>query len=118
MKLGAVVIALGLLAAPPEGPKSEPVTLTGKVVELTAALKGLDLPADPDPIAQQVVLQGDDGTITPLLSDDASRALFLDKRLRDRKIEIKGRRFAGLPYLRVTSFRVEEGGKLRTPEYF
>ena len=30
---------------------------------------------DPEPIANQVVLLGEDGTITPLLSDDASRSL-------------------------------------------
>jgi hypothetical protein len=65
-----------------------------------------------------VVLQEPDGTITPLLSDEASRALFLDKRLRDRPIMIHARRYPGLPYVQVVTFQVDEHGQWRTPEYF
>jgi hypothetical protein len=96
----------------------EPVTLTGTAVELTVALRALGLKYDTEPVARQVVLKGDDGTITPLLSDDASRALFEDARLRGRRTEVQGRRHPGLPYLQVVSFKVEDGGRLRTPEYF
>ncbi|HEY2158150.1 MAG TPA: hypothetical protein VGH33_21150, partial [Isosphaeraceae bacterium] len=60
----------------------------------------------------------DDGAVVPLISDEASRALFLDKRLRDRKAEVAGRKVAGLPYLQVVNFKVEEGGAMRTPEYY
>jgi hypothetical protein len=98
--------------------KVETVVLTGKVVELTAVLKASGLTVDEDPIAKQVVLQGDDGVVTPLLSDDASRALFLDARLRNRPAEIVGRRHPGLPYLQVVSIKVDDQGQLRTPEYF
>ena len=81
--LGAgLLVCLIMLVPDPPAPKPEAVTLTGTVVELTAALKDLGVPADPEPVAQQVVLKGDDGTLTPLLSDPASRALFLDQRLR------------------------------------
>jgi hypothetical protein len=31
---------------------------------------------------------------------------------------VLGRRFAGVPYLQVISFKVEREGKLQTPEYF
>lgn len=96
---------------------SEPVTLTGRAVELAAALKPLGVAFDPEPVAKQVVVQGPDGAITPLISDEASRALFLDERLRDRPLEIQGRRFPGIPYIQVTSIRVDEQGQLRTPEY-
>lgn len=96
---------------------SEPVTLTGRAVELAAALKPLGVAFDPEPVAKQVVVQGPDGAITPLISDEASRALFLDERLRDRPLEIQGRRFPGIPYVQVTSIRVDEQGQLRTPEY-
>ena len=65
-----------------------------------------------------MVLLAEDGTIIPLLSDDASRALFLDERLRNCRSEIQGRRFAGVPYLQVVSFKVEREGRLRTPEYY
>jgi hypothetical protein len=112
----AVCTLLITAAAPP--PKSEPVTLTGTVVPLTEVLKSHQLNVDNEPLANQVVLKGDDGTITPLLSDDASRALFKDERLRHRRTEVKGLRFPGLPYLRVVSFKVEDEGRLRTPEYY
>jgi hypothetical protein len=98
--------------------RPEPVTRTGEVVFLTDVIKERGLSFDADPVAKQVVLVGDDSTVTPLLSSDASRALFLDERLRTRRAEIKGNQYPGLPYLQVVSFRVEDHGKLRTPEYF
>ena len=96
------------------------MTLRGKVVMLSDALKssGIEVEADREPIAKQAVLLGSDGTITPLLSDEASRALFLDDRLRDRPAEIRGKRYAGVPYLQVMSFKVDREGRLETPEYF
>jgi hypothetical protein len=109
------------LAATPSGAPGEPVeavTKTGQVVELTSILKARALVADPEPIAHQFVLQEPGGTITPLLSDDASRALFLDGRLRNRLVEIHGRRYPGLPYLQVMTFQVDDHGRWRTPEYF
>lgn len=105
-----------LISAP--APDHVDVTLTGTVRDLADVLKSRDLPADAEPIAGQVVLEHSDGTISPILSDEASRALFLDKRLRDRKTEVRAWRYPGLPYLRVVSFRVEDHGMLRTPEYY
>jgi hypothetical protein len=98
--------------------KTEAVTLTGRVVELATVLKESGLVCDTEPVAKQVVLRSDDGAIVPLLSDEGSRALFLDARLRNRPIEISARRHAGLPYLQVVSFRVNDHGQWRTPEYF
>jgi hypothetical protein len=96
----------------------QPMTFTGKVVTLAEALKGIGVAFDPEPVAKQVVVLGYDGTITPLLSDDASRAFFQDERLRNRRAELKTKQFPGLPYLQVVSFRVEDHGKLKTPEYY
>jgi hypothetical protein len=96
----------------------ETVTLRGKVVELAGALKAKGLAADPGPIAGQVALVTIDGSIIPLISDESSRAFFLDKRMRDRETEILGRKHAGVPYLQVGSFKIVEGGKLQTPEYY
>ena len=79
---------------------------------------GPGLEADAEPIAKQVVLLSQDGTITPLLSDETSRALFMDERLRNRNGQIVARRFAGVPYLQVVTIQVESEGRLRTPEYF
>ena len=61
----------------------ESVALRGKVLTLAEALasRDLEIKPDPEPIAKQVVLLAEDGAIIPLLSDDASRALFLDERL-------------------------------------
>ena len=87
-----------LVGAAPPSSTPESVTLRGKVMTLADALESRDLglKADPEPIAKQVVLLAEDGAITPLLSDDASRALFLDERLRNCPAEIQGRRFANV----------------------
>jgi hypothetical protein len=115
-----VVIVWVLVGAVPPRPAPETVTLRGKVKMLAAALesRGLGLKADPEPIAKQVVLLAEDGGITPLLSDEASRALFLDERLRDCPAVIQGRRFTNLPYLQVVDFQVEREGRMQTPEYY
>jgi hypothetical protein len=106
------------VASPSAAPEN--VTVRGKVLMLSDALKarGLGLAPDPEPIAKQVVILGEDGTITPLLSDETSRALFMDARLRNRNARIVGRRFTGVPYLQVVTIEVENEGRLRTPEYF
>jgi hypothetical protein len=94
--------------------------LHGKVLTLPDALQSRGIPLKPDvePIARQVALVSDDGAITPLFSDDASRALFLDEHLRNRAVEIQGRRFKGVPYLQVVTLKVEQDGQFQTPEYF
>jgi hypothetical protein len=117
----------GIIVVVSAGPPSDSsasqgtdVTVRGRVVTLGAALQALGIAAKPDPesTAREVVLLGEDRSITPLFRDDASRALFLDERLRDCRAEIQGRRFRGVPYLQVSTFRVEREGKLETPEYF
>ena len=113
-----VAVWLAGLAPPFSAP--EPVVVRGKVLTLAEALasRGFKIKPDPEPIAKQVVLLAEDGAIIPLLSDDASRALFLDERLRNCPTEIQGRRFGGLPYLQIVSFKIERDGRLRTPEYY
>lgn len=100
--------------------KAQDVVLRGKVVPLLDALKVIDpdLKPDPDPIARQVVLLQEDKTVVPLISDEAGRALFKDERLRNRPVEIRGRRLRGLPYLQVVTLKVEQDGRFRTPEYY
>jgi hypothetical protein len=112
--LGAV------LAVTPEAPAPGPanVSVSGQVIELAEALTAYDVKFDADPIIKQVVMKGEDGAIVPLLSDPASRALFLDERLRRRRVVIQGRRYEGLPYLQVVTFQVDDRGTLRTPEYY
>jgi hypothetical protein len=117
-----VMLALALLVWPgftARAGDEERVALEGKAVTLDQALKARNLPAafDPETTANQVVLLARDAAIIPLLADDASRALFKDKRLRDRPIQIHGRRFAGLPYLQVLTFKVEHEGRFQFAGY-
>ena len=114
--LSSLTILAALFFAPPPG--YEVVTLSGKVVDLSSAIKGFKIEADREPIEKQVALVREDGSIVPLISDEASRAFFLDKRMRDRKAELVGRRYPGLPYFQVLSFKVDEGGRSGTPEYY
>jgi hypothetical protein len=119
----SVGLLVALWVGPPSSPshpQMEEVTLHGKVLTLTSALQalGVEVKADPESTDGPVVLLGEDRSITPLFRDDASRALFLDERLRGCRAEIRGRRFAGVPYLQVTLFQVERDGRLQTPEYY
>ena len=109
-----------MLIATVEGPPSpETVTLRGSVIRLVEAVEPLGISTVQGPIAEQVVLKGDDGSLVPLLYNDGSHAFFEDDRLRDRPAELVARRFEGLPYLQVVSARVlDEDGALRTPEYY
>ena len=119
MPMMACFILLALSAdAPGDSSRPKVSTLKGQVVELTKALKEQGQTFDEAPIATQVVLKDQDNTLTPLLSDDASRALFQDERLRDRPAELRVRRLPKLPYVQVLSFKVEFNGTLRTPEYY
>lgn len=97
----------------------EKVVVSGTAMLLTEALAAFDdLKVDAAPADQQVVIRRADGSLVPLLRDEASRALFDDARLRSRRTEVKARKFSGLPYLQVTSFQVEWEGALRTPVYY
>jgi hypothetical protein len=120
--LGWLALVLSPVAVQPQPTASpervETIEKTGRAVELTSVLKAAKLAVDTEPVATQVVLQEPDGTVTPLLSDEGSRALFLDKQLRDQPVKIHARRYPGLPYLQVVTFQVDDHGQWRTPEYF
>jgi hypothetical protein len=113
-----LAVLIGGLIAPSGSP--EPVVVRGKFLTLPEALASRrpELKTDAEPIAKQVVVLTDDGTIYPLLSDDFSRALFVDPRLRNCRGEVQGRQIAGIPYVQVVSFKVEREGRLRSPEYY
>lgn len=113
-----LAVFVGVLIA--ASPAAEQVVIRGKFLTLKEALASRELEIKPDPelIAKQVVLMTEDGTIVPLLCDDPCRALFLDARLRNCRGEIQSRRFPGVPYVQVVSFKVERGGRMRSPEYY
>ncbi|MFO0889287.1 MAG: hypothetical protein U0790_09125 [Isosphaeraceae bacterium] len=121
--LTTVLLALApahAIAAAEAPGKAQDVILKGKVLTLPAALEAakLGVRVDAEPIAKQVAVVGDDGSLTPLWSDEASRALFLDERLRGRPTELRVKRVAGVPYVQVITFKVEQDGEFRTPEYY
>lgn len=108
-------------AGPPTPPASKAVEVTrrGKVLTLASAMQALGMAVALDSEAShEVVLLGDDRSITPLFRDEVTRALFLDERLRDGRAEMHGRQFPGVPYLQVTSYQVERDGRFQTPEYY
>jgi hypothetical protein len=111
-----LLATLLLLADPPPAPT--PTSLRGEAILLSEVLSSLKVEADASTLEGQVVIRTAEGAIVPILSDPSSRALFLDERMRHRPLEINARRFAGLPHLQVTLFRIEEGGRLRIPEYY
>ncbi len=99
---------------------SQDAVLKGKVLTLPEAVEAakLGIRADAEPIARQVVIMGDDGSLTPIWSDEASRALFLDEHLRGKTAELRVKRLPGVPYAQVITFKIEHEGHLRTPEYY
>jgi hypothetical protein len=119
-----IALAVGMLAVTADGssgtPKPEKVMVHGRVMTLPSALHtlGVDSRLDAEVMSKQIVVLDDQKSIVPIISDDASRAFFLDERLRNRPVEIHGNRYAGSPYLQVTTFRIEWDGRLETPEYF
>ncbi len=117
--VAGVLVLLG--AAPPvASPGPTVVTVRGRILTLDSALRSLDLELklDPGSASKQVVLLGEDRSITPLFRDEITRALFEDGRLRNLRAELHGRHYPGVPYLKVTSLRVEHDGQLQIPEYF
>lgn len=96
----------------------QPISIQAKALWLTDVLKERKISVDPEATDTQVVLVERGGSISPILRDEAARALFLDERLRKRDLEVQARRFTGLPYLQVVSFQVRHEGKWRTPEYY
>lgn len=116
----AWILALAVLAAPQatRGDGDEKVVVEGRAILLSDVLKERGIQVDTGPVDRQVVLKAADGSISPLLLDEASRALFQDPRLRNRSARVDAVRRPGLPYLQVLTFQVRDGDRYRTPEYW
>ncbi len=120
----AIVLSFlaGLLLSQSEADESsapEPITVHARALWLAEILKERKIPSDNEHSTAQIVLVEADGSIAPILRDEASRALFVDDRVRNRDLEVQARKFRGLPYLQVVLFRVRDsGGRWRIPEYY
>lgn len=112
--LWVAAILVGLIPGTPP----EALTLRGQVVELGEILDDREIRATDADQRRQLMLRDDQGGLTPLLLDEATRAFAADDRLRHRPAVIQGRRFPGLPFIQAVSIQVEQEGRLRTPEYY
>ncbi len=83
-------------------PKYESFVLRGKVVELGPhVLRAFNVPMDDDVGKAVVALVTDSGEVHPLVKDVRSRGFWMDKRLRDRPMELHVHKFPGLPFVRI-----------------
>ena len=71
--------------------------LSGQVVMLKEALKRRGI-ASGDEFGKQIVLETDQGELVPIVPDWRGRAFFQDERLRNRKVQLVGRRKPGVPW--------------------
>ena len=103
----------------PQSPKYESAVLRGKVVELGPhLLKAFRMPMDDDVGRAVVVLVTDSGEVHPLVKDVRSRGFWMDKRLRDRPMELHVHKFPGLPFVRVIDTHSFKDGKKFAVDYW
>ena len=109
-------------AQPPakrQPPRPEALVLKGKVVELGPhLLETFQVPMDEDLGKTVLVLVTEKGEIHPLIKDIRSRGLFLDKRLRDRPMELHVHKYAGLPFVRLIDVYSFKDGKKHKLDYW
>jgi hypothetical protein len=90
----------------------------GKVVKLREALKRRQIDAREE-FDKQVALETPEGEIIPIVPDWRGRAFYQDQRLRDRDVELVGRRKPGVPYLQVLMiFTFDEKGNRQYTDYY
>jgi hypothetical protein len=103
----------------PHAPKYETIVLRGKVVELGPYL--LDrhqVAVDEDAGKSVVVLATDAGEVHPLVKDVRSRGFWMDKRLRDRPMELHVQKLPGLPFVRLIDVYSFKDGKKYRVDYW
>jgi hypothetical protein len=90
----------------------------GKVVLLRDALARRKIEAWEE-FDKQVVLETAEGGLIPIVPDWRGRAFYQDARLRNRDVELVGKRQKGVPYLQVLMvFAFDEHGKRQYMDYY
>lgn len=90
----------------------------GKVVMLKDALARKKIKASEE-FDKQVVLETPEGELIPIVPDWRGRAFFQDSRLRDRDVELVGKRQKGIPYLQVLMvFAFDQKGVRQYMDYY
>ena len=103
----------------PQSPKYESVVLRGKVVELGPHVsQAFNVPMDDDVGKAVVALVTDTGEVHPLVKDVRSRGFWMDKRLRDRPMELHVHKFPGLPFVRLIDTYSFKDGKKFAVDYW
>ncbi len=134
--LGCLIVLCGaarpapLLASDPQPAKSpappaagragssKQQVFRGKVVWLREALARHKVESREE-FDKQAVLETVDGELIPIVPDWRGRAFFQDERLRNRDVELVGKRAAGTPYLQVLMiFTFDEHKHRQYTDYF
>ncbi len=90
----------------------------GKVVMLRDALARRKIDATEE-FDKQVVLETPTGDLIPIVPDWRGRAFYQDARLRDREVELVGKRQKGVPYLQVLMvFTFDKQGQRQYADYY
>jgi hypothetical protein len=100
-------------------PKPESVVIEGNVVQLGPYLEQtFDVPMDEDLGKAVLVLVAQSGELYPLVKDVRSRGFFMDKRLRDRPMELHVHKYAGVPFVRLIDVYSLKDGKKYKVDYW
>jgi hypothetical protein len=99
--------------------KYESIVLHGKVIELGPYVaERHDVAIDEDAGKVVLVLVTDSGEVHPLVKDVRSRGFWIDKRLRDRPMELRLHKFPGLPFVRLMDVYSFKEGKKYSVDYW
>jgi hypothetical protein len=102
----------------PSADRSAQELFRGKVVMLRDALGRRKIDATEE-FDKQVVLETPSGDLIPIVPDWRGRAFYQDARLRDREVELVGKRQRGVPYLQVLMvFTFDKQGQRQYTDYY
>jgi hypothetical protein len=110
--------ATGSAAKPTTAAASSQELFRGKVVVVREALARRKIEAREE-FDKQVALETESGELIPIVPDWRGRAFFQDEHLRNRPVELVGKRAKGVPYLQVLIiFTFDEKGTRQCTDYY
>jgi hypothetical protein len=110
--------ATGSAAKPTTADASSQELFRGKVVVVREALARRKIEAREE-FDKQVALETESGELIPIVPDWRGRAFFQDEHLRNRPVELVGKRAKGVPYLQVLIiFTFDEKGTRQYTDYY